>query len=85
MLHAKTAVADDFLTLTGSSNLDFRSFHFNAECNVVVLDEAIGRTFAAAFEKDLERSVEVTRDEWSRRPLLHKLGDAIARSLGPLL
>jgi cardiolipin synthase len=85
VLHAKTAVADDFLSLTGSSNLDFRSFHFNAECNVVALDEAIGRVFAEAFEKDLERSVEITRDAWSRRPLLHKVGDAIARSLGPVL
>ncbi|MDQ2869727.1 MAG: phospholipase D-like domain-containing protein, partial [Acidobacteriota bacterium] len=36
ILHAKTAVADDFLSLTGSSNLDFRSFHFNAECNVLM-------------------------------------------------
>jgi len=85
VLHAKTAVADDFLSLTGSSNLDFRSFHFNAECNVVVLDSEIGRIFAAAFEKDLTQSTEVTREEWSSRPLLHKIGDALARSLGPVL
>ena len=33
VLHAKTAVADDFVSVAGSSNLDFRSFHFNAECS----------------------------------------------------
>ena len=85
VLHAKTAVADDFLSLTGSSNLDFRSFHFNAECNVVILDGEVGQIFARAFETDLAQSVEMTREAWSRRPLLHRVGDALARSLGPVL
>ena len=85
ILHAKTAVADDFLTLTGSSNLDFRSFHFNAECNVVMLDSDMGRVFADAFEADLKNAVEITRDAWSRRNFLHVVGDRLARSLGPLL
>jgi cardiolipin synthase A/B len=85
VLHAKTAVTDDYLSLTGSSNLDFRSFHFNAECNVVILDDQVGRIFADAFEKDLTQSIEVTRQDWSRRSLAHKIGDALARSLGPVL
>ena len=85
ILHAKTAVADDFVSLVGSSNLDFRSFHFNAECNLVILDEAAGRTMAGAFERDLSRSVEITLRTWRRRGLLHRVGDAAARALGPLL
>ena len=28
VLHAKTLVADDFVSVAGSTNLDFRSFHF---------------------------------------------------------
>ena len=39
ILHAKTLVADDFVSVVGSTNLDFRSFHFNAECNLVILDD----------------------------------------------
>jgi cardiolipin synthase A/B len=85
VLHAKTAVADDFLSLTGSSNLDFRSFHFNAECNVVMLDSEMGRIFAKAFETDLKSALEITREAWARRSLFHVAGDRIARSLGPLL
>jgi cardiolipin synthase len=46
VLHAKTLVADDYVTLVWSSNLDFRCFHFNAECNVVILDDEIGRRMA---------------------------------------
>ena len=85
VLHAKTVVADDFLSLAGSSNLDFRSFHFNAECNLVMLDEETARKFSEAFEQDLEKSVEVTRESWAHRTFLHRLGDAFARRLGPIL
>lgn len=82
VLHAKTLVADDFVSLVGSTNLDFRSFHFNSECNVVILDSHIGQAFAAAFEDDLPRSDEVTASRWGQRSLLHSIGDAIACSLG---
>jgi len=85
ILHAKTVVADDFAAMAGSTNLDFRSFHFNAECNVVVLDSEIGATFSAAFERDLAHSAEITARSWRRRPLLHRIGDALARRLGPVL
>ncbi len=85
VLHAKTLVADDFVSLTGSSNLDFRSFHFNAECNIVMLGEETGRAFSAKFEEDLEKSVEVTAASWARRSFLHRMGDAFARRLGPVL
>ena len=85
ILHAKTVVADDYVSLVGSTNLDFRSFHFNAECNLVILDGPTGRTFSAAFEDDLSHSIEITPAIWSRRSILHGLGDAVARSLGPLL
>jgi cardiolipin synthase len=83
ILHAKTAVTDDFVSLVGSSNLDFRSFHFNAECNFLILDEEVGRTMSAAFERDLASSREI--DSSWRRTFLHRAGDAVARKLGPLL
>jgi cardiolipin synthase len=84
ILHAKTAVADEIVSFVGSSNLDFRSFHFNGECNWVIFDAEVGRAFAAAFEDDLTRSVEITRAGWKRRPW-HAAGDALARCLAPLL
>ena len=85
VLHCKTLVADDYLAFAGSSNLDFRSFHFNAECNVVMLDADTGKTFSEAFEADLEKSFEITQESWRRRSVLHRTADALARSLGPLL
>jgi cardiolipin synthase len=85
VLHAKTLVADEDVSVAGSSNLDFRSFHFNAECNLVMLDAGTNSAFSEAFEADLAQSVEITPALWARRSSLHRIGDALARCLGPLL
>jgi cardiolipin synthase len=85
ILHAKTLVVDDYVSVIGSSNLDFRSFYFNAECNVLLLDDANGRTMARAFEEDLGQSLEMRLEDWNHRPPAHRLGDALARCLSPLL
>jgi len=78
-------VADDFVTIIGSSNLDFRSFQFNAECNVMLFDDATAQQMTAAFEEDLEHSIEIRPETWARRSTLHRFGDAVARRLSPLL
>ncbi|HEX2254824.1 MAG TPA: phospholipase D-like domain-containing protein [Thermoanaerobaculia bacterium] len=85
ILHAKTLVADGRVSLIGSSNLDFRSFHFNGEVNLVVLGEATGAEMERLFEHDLEVSRPVDPAAWRRRGLLHKAGDRAARILSPLL
>jgi len=85
ILHAKTLVADDYVTVVGSSNLDFRSFHFNAECNLLILDDETAQATARAFEHDLAGSVEIQLDQWRKRSVAHRFGDALARCLSPLL
>ena len=85
ILHAKTLVADDLVSVVGSTNLDFRSFLFNAECNLVILDDDAGGVFARAFEEDLAQAEEITAARWRRRSFLHAAADAGARLLAPLL
>jgi len=85
ILHAKTLVADDFVSVVGSSNLDFRSFHFNAECNVVILDDEIAQEMNRSFETDLNHSVETRPETWKRRSVAHRVGDGLARCLSPIL
>ena len=84
VLHAKTIVADGLLSVVGSSNLDFRSFELNAECNTVILDAATAQRMEAQYEEDLASSVEIERSAWRRRRPLHRLEDAVARRLAPL-
>ncbi len=85
VLHAKTLVADGLVSIVGSSNLDFRSFRFNAECNLVILDDRTGDTMAQAFRNDLVHAMPVDLDAWPRRGRLHRLGDVLARFLSPML
>ncbi|HSF42371.1 MAG TPA: phospholipase D-like domain-containing protein, partial [Thermoanaerobaculia bacterium] len=85
VLHAKSLVADGYASVVGSTNLDFRSFVFNAECNLVILDRATGATMEEIFRQDLAASEEILPAAWRRRPLPHRLGDRMARWLSPVL
>lgn len=80
-LHAKTAVVDGYVSLIGSSNLDFRSFWLNAECNVLVFDDACAATLERNFQEDLTNSHEIVMDEWKQRTWSHRLLDRTARML----
>jgi len=80
-LHAKTLVVDDAVGLIGSSNLDFRSFWLNAECNVLVFDRAFASELAEDFLEDVADSEEIAAGTWEARSLGHKLLDAGARAM----
>ncbi|HEV8241454.1 MAG TPA: phospholipase D-like domain-containing protein [Thermoanaerobaculia bacterium] len=84
-LHAKTMVADRYCSVVGSTNLDFRSFQFNAECNLVTLDDEVGERLAKEFEGDLVHSREITREAWRRRTTRHRIADRFAGMLTPFL
>lgn len=85
ILHAKALVADGYVSVVGSTNLDFRSFLFNAESDLLVLCDKTARRLEEAFATDLENAVEIRRSEWRRRTLLHRAGDRMARWLAPVL
>lgn len=85
ILHAKTLVADSLVSMVGSTNLDFRSFLFNAEANLLILCPETAATLETAFLKDLENSEEIRFQDWRRRTLLKKVGDRVARWMSPLL
>lgn len=81
VLHAKTAVIDRSWSTVGSANIDVRSFLHNSEMNVVILGESFGSSMENAFEEDLKNSVEITRQQWERRPLADRIKEWAARSL----
>ena len=78
VLHAKTLVADGHAALVGSSNLDLRSLRYNAECNVLLLDDGWGTALEADMAHDLEGSEEVTPAVWQQRGPWHRLVDRVA-------
>lgn len=78
MLHAKIAVFDEEVLLTGSANLDHRSFRHNLEVAVNVRDTAAAGAALSAFLPEFDRSREVRLDDWRKRPLPEKLLERFA-------
>ena len=72
VLHAKTAVIDGRWSTVGSSNLDYLSFIRNHEVNAVVTGPEFAREMESVFHRDLDRSREISLDDWRRRPMTHK-------------
>lgn len=85
VLHAKSMVVDSHLAVVGSTNLDFRSFLFNAECNLVVFDDAFANLLERTFDDDLAHAIPIDAAAWRRRALAHRAADRAARWLSPLL
>ncbi|HYD96305.1 MAG TPA: phospholipase D-like domain-containing protein [Noviherbaspirillum sp.] len=79
MLHAKTAVIDGVWSTIGSTNLDMRSFLHNDEVNAVVLGVDFAERMEALFQRDLQESVAVTAEAWSRRGLRERLREWAVR------
>lgn len=84
-IHAKTMVADDYLSVIGSANMDFRSFESNFEINGYLYDASLAAQNKAIFMEDLKGCKEVLLEEWSNRPWWKKSLESILRLFAPLL
>ncbi len=78
LLHQKVFTIDHAWSSIGSTNFDDRSFEINDEISLVVYDEKIARQLEQTFEQDARLATERTFDQWSQRPLFHKLRDGSA-------
>ena len=85
ILHAKTIVIDDKISIVGSSNLDYRSIYFNAECDLLMVDRNIATHMKEAFLEDLVQSIEIYEISWNSRSIYQKLKQRIAWMLSPFL
>ncbi len=73
MLHTKAIVVDGVWSVIGSANLDIRSAKYNEETVMGIWDHKFGDDMEKAFEKDLQYGVEITLEEWMKRPLGQKV------------
>jgi cardiolipin synthase len=69
VLHSKVAAIDGEWCTVGTHNLDYRSFAYNLEINVVVEDPAVAQELEARIAGDFARGALVNRRDWSFRPL----------------
>jgi cardiolipin synthase len=84
-LHAKHVTVDDNLAIVGSVNMDIRSFALNAEMALLVYDPAVVTAMRAVQERYFADSIELTPEEWARRPLWRRIAQNTARLADSLL
>lgn len=84
-IHSKTIVTDDYLSIVGSANMDYRSLELNNEINAYIFSKETALENKEIFMKDLETCEEVIMEKWVRRAWYKKLTQAIIRLFAPLL
>ncbi len=84
-IHAKTIVVDEEISSVGTANIDVRSFRLNFEVNAFLYDQEISMELSSAFMDDMEKSRELTLDDYLERPVMIKVKESISRLLSPIL
>lgn len=85
MLHAKTMVVDEEISLVGTANMDNRSFRLNFEIAAVFYDRGMVESLAALFHEDLRQASMYRLRDARRDPFWLRLSESTARLLSPLL
>jgi cardiolipin synthase len=85
LLHTKSMIVDDALTLIGSANMDQRSFDLNYENNILFYDLALTAQMRERQETYLAASRPVNLEEVRRWSVGQRLWNNGMAMLGPLL
>jgi cardiolipin synthase len=82
MMHAKTLLVDDWLSVVGSTNLDALSLNKLGEGSLVVADEEFARKLERCWEKDMECSREITLEAGGRTNPWRRLARRATQLMG---
>jgi cardiolipin synthase len=85
LMHAKTILLDDDLSIIGSANMDLRSFRLNFEINCFAESTSLARELESLFERFQANSREFSWDESQRTSPVDRVLEAAAQLLSPLL
>src|SRR5665213_573929 len=68
VLHAKTMVIDEEISVIGSVNLDYRSIEFNCELSAVIRSRPFAGQMTSLFQHDAGFAEKILLEQWRRRP-----------------
>lgn len=85
MLHSKTILVDEQVSIIGSTNMDPFALDQVDEGSLVVVEPALAAELAQDFEQDLVHAREIHASGWRRRGLLQKLAEQLPRLIGRYL
>ena len=84
-LHAKLLTIDDHIALTGSTNMDIRSFALNAEINLLIYDHQVVEQLKVIQEDYFRNSDLLTLEQWRKRSVFEKMAQNTARLMDSFL
>jgi cardiolipin synthase len=84
-LHSKLMIIDDDLTITGSANMDVRSFEHNFEIDAFIYNRDTAMITKNIFLEDMSNSVAIRMEEWNKRPRHKRFAESFLRLFAPLL
>lgn len=85
LLHTKSIVVDDSLSMFGTVNLDMRSFWLNYEVALFIYDSEFARQLHELHETYLADSSRLDETEWASRPRRSRFLENSMRLFSPLL
>lgn len=84
MIHAKTIVIDDELSIVGTANIDNRSFRLNFEVIAAIYDRSTTEELARLFEAD-QKHATVLDPNPNKQSIGRRMFGSAARLFAPLL
>ena len=81
--HAKNIIIDDKYSFVGTVNMDYRSMFLHYECGALIINDSSVKTMREDFIDALNKSKEITNDEWNKRPLYQKIVAFILNIFAP--
>ncbi|WP_226570535.1 cardiolipin synthase [Mangrovibacter yixingensis] len=85
LLHTKSVLVDDELSLVGTVNLDMRSLWLNFEITLVIDDPGFGNDLSAVQDDYISRSTLLNAHDWVKRPLWQRITERVFYFFSPLL
>lgn len=84
-IHSKTIISDDDNGITGSINMDYRSFNLHFENGIWICGAPIIEDMKNDIIETFKVSAEISFNEWKCRPWYIKVIQAFLRLFAPLL
>jgi cardiolipin synthase len=85
LLHTKSMVVDEEITVFGTVNLDLRSFELNFEVSLIAYDHAFSAAVRALQRSYESRSRQLDVESWQTRSRARRLLENAVQTMSPLL
>jgi cardiolipin synthase A/B len=85
LLHTKSVLIDNQLSLVGTVNLDMRSLWLNFEITTVIDDAEFANSLADLLQKYLSNSDQIKAKTWNQRPIWQRVTERLFYFFAPLL